>query len=381
MSMVACSQVAKASAQDVFAVLEDSPGVLKKPTAADFVAPAGRASITQSREYTDSPELSRFLDTLTQYPNAMPPGDFSVPMVMRIVPSAGKPQGDSMLVSAFGSVDTSTSNKRKYKLTGCRPTFSLWILHDHTVQFMSGCKPEQLEIPISKNGPVMVTVTGKGLVSGIVGRAAIATSPVDETIELEEGGALAYNVGGYVEMEGEESITGYKIVAVDTAADTITLDSAPIGWTSGKMVVPWLPAATPIGKELINAKSRVTIDGDAGKIMESTLTISLPAAYYDYVGDAYPSDSADDKRSGTIGLNTLFKPYDARRFGEALGGKEVSVEMSVNNDNGSMKITMPRVQAGSPTLGEDGPAVTVQTEGKLLGVAGNDFVSIEISGV
>ena len=119
-----CPSVQKSNVQRAFAMVETVPGELEKPTASGFVAPAGRGSISQAPTYTDSPELSNTLDVVSQSRDAMPPGDWSLPMVARLAANAGAPQGDAMFHAGLGKLDTSVSGKRAYKLDTCRPTLS-----------------------------------------------------------------------------------------------------------------------------------------------------------------------------------------------------------------------------------------------------------------
>src|SRR4030042_1617180 len=90
--------------QRVFVVLEDTPGTLQWPNATlDFVRPAGNAVINQAPTFSDSQELENTLDTLDQFQDAMPPGEFTLPLYIR--PSGTlrtAPQGAPLLQSIQG---------------------------------------------------------------------------------------------------------------------------------------------------------------------------------------------------------------------------------------------------------------------------------------
>lgn len=104
--------------QRVFVVLEDTKGVLKSPTAANFIRTAGDAVMNQSPDFTNSEEKQNTLDILDQFQNATPAGEFSVPMYARPAGVLTKdvsnsvPQGIDLLTSFAGSVVTGTTGMK-----------------------------------------------------------------------------------------------------------------------------------------------------------------------------------------------------------------------------------------------------------------------------
>lgn len=375
-----CPSVQKANVQRAFVMLETKTGVLEKPTAAGFVLPAGRGSISQTPTFTDSPELSDSLDVIGQARDAMPPGDWSLPMVARLAANAEAPQGDALFHAALGKKDTATTEgTRKYELDTCRPTVSIWLQNDEIVQFMSGCVVESLEWSVERNGLTIFTFSGRGRKSGIVGRGELKSEPAEATITLETGQAMAFSVGGYitnVTKPAEEK--GYEITAVDTAADTLTLKEAPEGWTVGEEIGPWLPESSPIGKEVENNSVVLTIDDVEGKMRPSNFKASLPTQFLEEIGDEYPGESADNKRSITMDMSVYFRRAEAVRFRQALDGKTMKVSFKAHNENGSIEIAMPKVRLSYPTIGEDDAVLTLDSTGTALGVKGEDSFSIAI---
>lgn len=103
MAMKSAPTAGKANVQSIFVVIEEESGVLQKPTAADYVVPAGNASISQTPGTTPSEELSESLNTIDLFQNAVDPGEASFPMYVRI-PVDGKMQGHSVLLAAMGDV-------------------------------------------------------------------------------------------------------------------------------------------------------------------------------------------------------------------------------------------------------------------------------------
>ena len=97
-----CPTVASSKKQQVFVALEDVSGTLQRPTAEGFLYPAGRATLKQTPTYTDSEELTGHVDVIDQFKNAMPPGEISIPMIVRIPKDGGKMQGHALFEALVG---------------------------------------------------------------------------------------------------------------------------------------------------------------------------------------------------------------------------------------------------------------------------------------
>lgn len=380
MSQAMCSTVQKSNVQRAFFMLEATTGVLEKPVPAGFIRPAGRGSISQTPSFTDSPELAATLDVVSQSRDAMPPGDWSLPMVARLTPSAGAPQGDALFRAALGIVDTSTANKRQYRLSTCRPTGSLWLQNDQTVQFMSGCTVESLEWAVDRDGLTIFTFSGRGRRAGVVGFGELAEAPDTTTIKLEAGQSLAFSVGGFIRNVSKNESQEYQITAIDTATDTLVLDTAPTDWLAGEEIGPWLPEADTIGVEVENNSVSLLIDGVEGRIRPSTFTASLPTQFLEEVGDKFPGEASDNKRSISMDMSVYFRKAEAVRFGQTLEGVTLDVTLKAENSNGSIAVNTPKVRLSSPTIGEDDAVLTLDSTGTALGIQGEDSFTITIQG-
>jgi hypothetical protein len=92
--------------QRVFAVIEGEPGLLAFPSPTDAIRPAGDATMNQVPTFTDSSEKFDTLDLLDKFQNAMPPGEWSVPMYLRTSGFQMSPQGYALIESAMGRKGT-----------------------------------------------------------------------------------------------------------------------------------------------------------------------------------------------------------------------------------------------------------------------------------
>ncbi len=109
--MSCLSEIKLSRTQRVFVTPEPICGTLTYAIAtSDFVLPAGNAVMNQTPTFVDSEELANTLDVLDQFVNAMPPGEFTLPMYMRTTGAGptvygyGTPQGSILLESLQGAM-------------------------------------------------------------------------------------------------------------------------------------------------------------------------------------------------------------------------------------------------------------------------------------
>jgi hypothetical protein len=97
-----CTDAGQSRRQRVFAVIEPEPGFLTFPVPTDAIRPAGDAVMNQVPTFTDSSEKFDTLDLLDKFQNAMPAGDWTLPMYLRPAGFQANPQGYALLEAAFG---------------------------------------------------------------------------------------------------------------------------------------------------------------------------------------------------------------------------------------------------------------------------------------
>ncbi len=100
--------IATSRKQKVFAVKETVEGELKFPSAADFIMPAGPATIKQTPTFKNSDEIKNSLDVVDQFQNALPAGDWTCDMYLRLPDDYSENiQGDILFENMQGSKITS----------------------------------------------------------------------------------------------------------------------------------------------------------------------------------------------------------------------------------------------------------------------------------
>jgi len=97
-----CTDAALSRKQRVFACIEGQHGQLRFPIPEDAIRPAGDATMTQAPSYTDSSEKFDTLDLLDKFPNSMPPGEWLIPMYVRMSGFGSAPQGLDLFEGALG---------------------------------------------------------------------------------------------------------------------------------------------------------------------------------------------------------------------------------------------------------------------------------------
>lgn len=270
---------------------------------------------------------------------------------------------------------------RVYTQNVCRPTCSIYILNDDKLMlFMSGCSIIQDVVRLQRTQGQMFTFDFQGRRMGWCGVGEVAQAPIGTSVKLSAGGADAYTAGGYIRnktRDDDNSGQGYRIMAVDDESDTLTLSAAPTGWQIGDALHPWLPAATPIGTALESRFGNVEIDGKVGKMNEGSLTISCPVTNLEEMGDEYPGEGIDTKRSITLSRSINMRAKDGVEFGKGYRGYELPVTALAGKNAGlTLAHYMERVKFNTPEVGEGDNAITLTQDGTALGVNGEDALFI-----
>lgn len=199
-------------------------------------------------------------------------------------------------------------------------------------------------------------------------------------MKLTKGGADAYTPGALVRnktRKDDNAGHGYRVVAVNDVTDTITLATAPSGWTSGDRIYPWLPKCDAIGTPIESRFASVEIDGVAGKMSEGGLSIGTPVTNLEEIGDEYIGEGVSTRRSITLDRSVNFRAKDARAFGRGYRGYELPVTVFAGKDPCmTLSHHMPRVKFNTPELNESDTVLTMSQDGTALGVHGEDALFI-----
>lgn len=264
---------------------------------------------------------------------------------------------------------------RTYFQEVCRHTLTIWAQYDHTVTFGTGARVTNTSVNLSNSDGQVVSFEMSFTRMGWAGRSYLSSVPSGTQVTVKDKNDMpcadAYTEGAYIKnttRSDDNGGAGYKIIAVDVSAGTITLATSPSGWQAEDQIDAWLPKAEPVGDPLESRSARVFFDGKSGSLREGSISIGTPVERKQEIGDEYPSIAVDTKREMSITLNTFFRKEDAKELGRGYRGYEVGVAATFGENAGQrLAFYAPRVKVNTPTIGTDGAALTLDRTGTLMG--------------
>lgn len=382
--------IASARKQEVFAILEDTAGTLKFPSATNLILPAGNAVMNQQPAFIDSEEIRNSLDVLEQFEDSMPAGTWEVPTYVRPGGTLGSaPQAGPLFKSLLGGQSTgasatfatwfpNTSILFKQRLTA--PSFSLFIKTDFFVQAMSGCTTDQGVLSLSNSGAVSMRFSGKGMQMYWAGQATVANaatvSASSTTFQVSDADRYSNGIWIYNSTKNDtNNAAGYKISGTNATTNVITVASAlATAWSRGDNIKGYLPTGTEVGYPIEGEDTTITFDGVPATFRNTDLTIYCPKNYItDEVGTQYPAAYVEDTRQITSTLNLYFRKEDAKYFSEGYKGNEVTVKISMGQTRGKkVAIHMQKVRLQVPSITMESPVVALSIPMTALGTNGED---------
>lgn len=375
----------------IFAVPETTVGTLVFPSAGDLVVPAGYGSIGQVPTYTDSEEIVDSRSLLNQFRDALPAGDWSIPMYLRPSGTAGSvPQGATMLEALFGTETIVGSTSVTYSLATALPSFSLWTKYGDTVFFAKGATVEQTRLAASKKGAVKFEMSGKFMAMGWVGtdelNAAVdyVATPITSIVVKD---AKKYCVGGKIKVGSDDnSGSGYAISAVTIATNTLTISPGlTADFAADTVVAPFLPTGTIIGDPVESNSITISLDGGSttAKIKSFDITMTNGIVYQeDEISDEEnPTAYVEGQRSVKGSVTVNMRRDDVKYFYDGLNaGQEVGVELVMGADAGSIAtMTMDKCRLTLPQISPASPTVELRMDLAALGTSGEDEIKLVLT--
>ena len=386
------NRLAKAREHTIFAVKETTRGTLAFPSATDLVVPAGNGTIGQVPTYTDSEEIVDSRSLMDQFRDALPAGDWSLPMYMRPGAAGGSPQGSALFESLFGAKAVVSDTSVTYSLAKELPSFSLWLKYGDTVFFAKGATADMAKFASAKKGAVKWDFSGKFMARGWCGTDELAVAidyvatPITSVVVKD---AKKYTVGARIKIGTDDNTAaGFTVTAVDYDTDTLTISP---GISSDQpidaVVAPFLPAGTVIGEPVEARTLAVSLDNGATttKITSFDLTITNNVQYLEEeIGDEEtPTDYVEDQRSVKGNMGLLLRRDDLAYFYDGLlPGQYKEMEITCGDDAVAGKLitlAMGKVRLTVPTIEPSAPTVKLATEFTALGTVGEDEISMVIN--
>lgn len=381
------TNIAIARNQKILAVKESTRGTLAFPatdgSAVEIVA-AGAGEMNQNPNFSNSNEIRNTRDVLDRFVDARPAGSWSFPTYMRPSGTAGDvPQDDILYESWFGSKTVNAGTSVAYTQALTKPSFSLWMLRDHTCFFAKGCVANQFNPTVNNQGGVTQNWSGGFMWLGWVGTDTVASdSAADDTITVNE--PKKFCVGGRIQntTTGEDnSGEGYEITAVDYTTGEITLGTAlTTAWSTDDVIAPFLPSTTTVGEPLANRLTTIDIGSDTSKKIQSmSLTLNDAASFIEdeITTEGHPTDYLETERDLRGSIDLYFRKADLAYFRDGFEDTELDVSINFGNTAGAQAVlNMPQTSIEVPTVSTNAPAINLSIGIIALGSSGEDSCSL-----
>lgn len=382
---MADNSIALSRAGKVFVAKETTSGTLEYPDINDLIIPAGEATIKQAPTYTESKEKKNSRDVIDRFVDMQGAGEWTIPMYARPADSAGsKPLGAVLYESLMGT-ETVGGSDVVYSQALTKPSFSIFVLKDHSMFFGYGATVGKASASLTTKGPLEVSFSGQFMVMGWAGTSATtaAVAAADTTVSVEDAKSYTVNSKIFLGADTGTSGAGYTVTAIDTSTDVVTFTPAAVtGCASGDYVTPWEPtgvSTTPASSVIEPCGSSVTIDTVSTPIKSFSVDITDQPEYLaDEVTSACaPQEYAEAKRNITGKMDVYFREQDIVYFYDGKNTVKKSITLVAGDTAGNrMKIAMPYSILEVPDITGAENTVALSMNLTALGSSGEDSCTI-----
>lgn len=369
----------------VWVVKEDVIGELAYPEDTDIVGAFDITYLTQVPEYENSMEKAQTRDTLNRCQGAMPAGEWGFSTYCRPKGPGLLPQENLLWYGLMGQGIETPADNVTYSLTQQKPSFSIWILVDHTMTYCKGATVGNCELSL-EDCSLTFEWSGGFMAMGITGTEVLSADAVAATQILPVANTDKYSLGGLVFLaDATGSIVdtnngaGYIIESI-VDNTSLTVSTAIVnGQVAGGFVVPANPGGTLEGSPLETRTAIVTIGTTEKPVVEFTFSAVDEPEYLDRektpVG--HPISYAETQRETTGEVTLAFRRDDADEIKKAYEGVEQPIKLTVGDQAGFIfELDMPRTKSDVPTPDEAEPIVELNIPYTCLGINGEDSYTV-----
>jgi len=302
------STVAQGINVQVWVAEETTFGTAVQPTLADQIYPISVPEVSNEREELDDEEKDGLTSTSEVLLGKYNPTEYNLEVYIKPSGSAGTaPQGALLYECAFGT--ETAGGDVKYSLANDLKSFTLWVLHDHTLLQVPGCTVNEMSATIGGSDYGRVTFSGMGLQRYWAGTDELDSGSSGTSLIVTDAGR--YSVNSYVIVGSDDnSGSGFKITAINYTTNTLTVDATPSVLTAGTAVTPWIPDTGSVGAgyKVYGKLGYASREGVASNlpILESTVTLNNNLEY------------PNDEKNNSLYPSEVFRP----------GKREVTAEFS-----------------------------------------------------
>lgn len=274
-----------ANEEEAFAIIEDTCGTLKKPTAAgDRLYTVGPVDFAQENEFLDDDQVRAHASRFSPIKGRLTPGEWSCNSYVKPSGTVGiAPEHDVFFRALMGNAFAYSDSHWKYTLASQLDSFSYWVKKGHTVIAMRGVTVEQAEFGIAGEEIAGIAWSGKYMEEHKAGTAVLHGNHGNSAtvIFVQAGQSQLFDVGAYINVG--TSTGGHLIESINYTNDRITIATGLSGAQAGGATVDgwWPTAGDELGTPVHGKMGMVEIDNVEAVIISARVTIVNNIKYYE----------------------------------------------------------------------------------------------------
>jgi len=350
--------LALANEEEMFAIIEDNCGTLKKMTADDRMYTVGPVDFSQEQEFLDDEQIRSAASRTSPIKGRKNPGDFSFDTYVKPSGTKGTPPEHAALFQALMGTEAITAGtKVEYSLADSLDSLSIWVKKGHSVFAFRGATIQGASFSISGAEIAQISWDGnymEQLWAGTTYSASISGSD----ITLQTGGAQLYREGMYINVGlDDNSGAGFLITGVNYTTDVITVQGTPS--PSGvQLITPWWPSSSAEVGEPVHGKiGMVTVGGANCVVLTASVTMANNIKYYlDEKNNSWVAErfGRPGKREIEGELELYFLKKGLSYFYRAEWQQSDALIIPAGNVDGKiMELSIPYAEYRTPTIAGD----------------------------
>jgi len=356
--------LANANEEELFAIIEDSCGTLKVPTATDRMYSVGPIDFAQEQEFLDDEQIRASASRTSPIKGRKPPGDLSFTTYVKPSGVAGTPPEHAALFQALmGAESTLDPTFVDYTLANNLDSLSVWSKKGHSVFCFRGLTINTATFTIEGASIAQIAWganymeqlwCGTGIADGNIG-AGVTSIP------LKPPQATRYRVGTRISIGTSMPwpAAGHLITNINYETDTLTVSPGVVGAQGiDPDIVPWWPtSAAEEGAPVHGKVGMVTIDLANCVVLSAEITVNNNIKYYvDEKNNLWTAEQfgRPGKREIDGNLSLYFLKPGPSYFYRAEWQKSDSLVIPAGNVSGKiMELTIPNAEYRTPKLSGD----------------------------
>lgn len=275
-----------ANEEQAFAIIEDTCGTLKKPTAAgDRLYTVGPTDFAQEGEFLEDGQVRASPSRFSAIKGRLTPGEWSCNTYVKPSGTVGTaPEHDVFFQALMGGAFAYHGSHWKYRLASQLDSFSYWVKKGHTVVAMRGVTVEEGVFGVAGEEIAGIAWSGKYMQEHKAGTTILVGNHGNAAtaIKVHPGQSQLFDVGAYINVG--TSTGGHLITAINYTNDIITIEAPGLvgAQYGGQTVDGWWPSVgTELGTPGHGKVGMVTIDNEEAIIISARVTITNGIKYYD----------------------------------------------------------------------------------------------------